>query len=289
MNAQNRTFRQALDPAEFHQLASQLNLGSMTLQDSSGSTNSELAALAQSGEAPDLSVYFTEFQQQGKGRLGRTWTTPAGSAITVSVLAAPGSQMPTESLSWYTMLAALAWCHSVQEQTSVNNARIKWPNDVLAGDQKICGILAQLVSTPNGFGVVVGTGMNVDQERSELPVPTATSLRLAGGEQVSRSGLLASYLKHFAALDSAFRLVGGDASAEMQGFQNKSLKEMVSEKLATLNVAVRVEFPDGSQLEGVAMSLEADGALTVQDASGMAHRVLAGDVHHVRRADGKYA
>lgn len=288
MNAQNTDARAALKPEEFTALAAELGLGRIIIRETSDSTNTELANLAQSGAAADRSVYFTEFQQHGKGRLGRTWQTPAGSALTVSVLALPGTSMPTESLSWYTMLAALAWCKAVREQTGVA-ARIKWPNDVLAGDKKICGILAQLVSTPTGFGVVVGTGMNVDQDRSEIPVDTATSLKLAHGSSVSRSALLADYLRAFTALDHAFREVSGDAAAGLKDFGGKPLSELVSDELATLNVDVRVEFPDGNQLEGVAMTLEADGALLVRDAQGTTHRVLAGDVHHVRRADGKYA
>ncbi|WP_313813326.1 biotin--[acetyl-CoA-carboxylase] ligase [Glutamicibacter sp.] len=288
MNAQNTDARAALKPEEFTALAAELGLGTIHIKETSESTNTELANLAQSGEAGDRSVYFTEFQQHGKGRLGRTWLTPQCSALTVSVLALPGKSMPTESLSWYTMLAALAWCQAVGEHTTVA-ARIKWPNDVLAGDKKICGILAQLVGTPQGFGVVVGTGMNVDQDRSEIPVDTATSLKLANGAAVSRAALLGSYLRHFTALDIAFREVSGDAAAALVNYGSQSLSQLVSTQLATLNVDVRVEFPDGSQLEGVAKTLESDGALLVRDAAGTEHRVLAGDVHHVRRADGKYA
>ncbi len=288
MSIENPSARAALDPAVFDSLAAELSLGLVNIRETSGSTNTELATLAASGHAQNLSVYFTEHQQQGKGRLGRGWITPAGSSITVSVLAVPGDSMPTDSLSWYTMLAALAWCQAVDEQTGVA-ARIKWPNDVLAGDKKICGILAQLVSIPNGFAVVVGTGMNVDQDSAELPVATATSLRLAAGKQVSRSDLLASYLRHFATLDIAFREVRGDATAAMKSFSGVSLAAMVAAKLATLGHQVRVEFPDGSLLEGQAVSLESDGALLVRDGASHTHRVLAGDVHHVRRADGKYA
>lgn len=288
MSIENQSARAALDPAVFDALAGELGLGLVSIRETSGSTNTELADLAASGQAGNLSVYFTEHQQQGKGRLGRGWITPAGSSITVSVLAVPGDAMPTDSLSWYTMLAALAWCQAVEEQAGVA-ARIKWPNDVLAGDKKICGILAQLVSTPKGFGVVVGTGMNVDQDADELPVPTATSLRLASGSQVSRSALLAGYLRRFAALDIAFREVRGNASAGMNGFSGASLSGMVAAKLATLGHDVRVEFPDGSLLEGQAVALEPDGALLVRDGAARSHRVLAGDVHHVRRADGKYA
>lgn len=288
MNPETAAARAALDPAPFEELAAQLRFGFMKLVASSGSTNTELAQLASDGLAGHLSVYFSEHQRQGKGRLGREWVTPAGAAITVSVLASPGSSMQASALSWYTMLAALAWSQAVEALVPVN-ARIKWPNDLLAGDRKICGILAQLVQTPQGFAVVVGTGMNVDQEADELPVSTATSLRLAGGASVDRGALLAQYLRRFAALDSAFQAVGGNSDAALEQFDNQSLRQLVSSRLATLDQEVRVEFPDGSTLTGRAVSLAADGALVVEDSSGQSQRILAGDVHHVRRADGKYA
>ena len=102
------TDRAVLDSRIFNELTAPLDLGLVNLKPTSGSTNTELAQLASTGEAGHLSVYYTEHQQAGKGRLGREWVTPAGSSLTVSVLAVPGPGFPPESLSWYTMLAALA-------------------------------------------------------------------------------------------------------------------------------------------------------------------------------------
>lgn len=288
MSLENDSVRAALDPSRLANLATELRLGLLTIVPTSGSTNTELAALAQAGTAGDLSVYFTEHQQQGKGRLGREWVTPAGSSITVSILAAPGSSVPPSSLSWYTMLAALAWAQAVEHLGNVN-ARIKWPNDVLAGEKKICGILAQLVQVTDGFGVVIGTGINVDQEAIELPVPTATSLYLASGQRSDRTELLGEYLRRFTALDSAFRAVGGSVTAALGTFGHKSLQQLVTDRLATLHQEVNVDFPDGSRVVGTAVELAEDGALVIKLPSGERQRVIAGDVHHVRRADGKYA
>ncbi|WP_159614429.1 biotin--[acetyl-CoA-carboxylase] ligase [Glutamicibacter sp. JC586] len=288
MDNSSGTARAAIDPTEFAKLTDQLNLGLVQLKQVSGSTNIELAALASTGEAGDLSVYYTEHQQAGKGRLGRSWLTPLGSAITVSVLVVPGASIPTEALSWYTMIAAVAWSRAAQSVTGVK-VGIKWPNDLLAGEYKICGILAQMVPVSSGYGVVIGTGMNVDQGREELPVPTATSLRLASSHSVDRTQLLAQYLKELAALDRSFRQVGGSVHMPLPGFEGQSLHQLVSEKLATLGHEVRVEFPDGSVLEARAVQLGVDGALVLEEATGKRREVLAGDVHHVRRADGKYA
>ena len=282
------TDRAVLDPRIFNELTAPLDLGLVNLKPTSGSTNTELGQLASTGEAGHLSVYYTEHQQAGKGRLGREWVTPAGSSLTVSVLAVPGPGFPPESLSWYTMLAALAWSRAAENTCGVPLG-IKWPNDLLAGEQKVCGILAQMVPVGNGYGVVVGTGINVNQSREELPVATATSLRLAGAKNLNRTELLAEYLKQFAALDRGFRQVGGIAQMPLPASNGKSLHQLVSAKLATLGHDVRVEFPDGSTLVGTAIELGTDGSLVLEHGTGQREHVLAGDVHHVRRADGKYA
>lgn len=288
MDNSSDTARAAIDPSRLTKLTDQLQLGLMQLKAVSGSTNTELATLASAGQAGHLSVYFTEHQQAGKGRLGRSWVTPLGSSITVSVLVIPGANVSTEALSWYTMIAALAWSRAAERVAEVP-VSIKWPNDLLAGEFKICGILAQLVPVANGYGVVIGTGMNVDQDREELPVPTATSLRLASSHSVDRTELLAEYLNELVGLDRSFRQVAGSVHVPLPGFDGQSLHQMVSAKLATLGHLVRVEFPDGSTIEATAVQLGADGALILEDAAGKRREVLAGDVHHVRRADGKYA
>ena len=282
--------RAPLDRLQLQDAVRGLPLGRLWLEAESGSTNTELAALAESGAAGHLSVYCTEYQSAGKGRLGRTWSTPAGSALTLSVLAGPGADMPAESLSWYTMLAAVALVQAIEQQAGVQTA-IKWPNDLLAGGKKACGILAQLVSTPDGFAVVVGTGLNVDQAQDELPVPTATSLRLAAGRPVDRQQLLAGYLRTFAELDAAFAAVRGNALAPLglAAHPGASLHQLVAGSLATLGTEVRVEFPDDTVFEGIAEALAPDGGLLVRGSAGAVRHVLAGDVHHVRRADGKYA
>lgn len=282
------TDRAVIDSQLFSKLTAELGLGLVSLKKTSGSTNTELAQLASTGEAGHLSVYFTEHQQAGKGRLGREWVTPEGSSLTLSVLVAPGAGFPAQSLSWYTMLAALAWSRAAENIAGVKLG-IKWPNDLLAGEQKVCGILAQMVPTGDSYAVVVGTGVNVNQERKELPVPTATSLRLAGAQDLNRTVLLAEYLKQFAALDQSFRQVAGVAQMPLPGNDGKSLLELVSEKLVTLGHEVRVEFPDGSTLVGNAVQLGSDGSLVLEYGAGERKHVLAGDVHHVRRADGKYA
>ena len=288
MNATPAAPRAALDPRVLAATTDALGIDPVRVLHSTASTNEDLVHQVASGSAAHLSVLTCEHQTGGKGRLGRGWQVPEGAALTVSIAVNPDPALPVPALSWYTMLAALAWCRAIENHTSLSG-RIKWPNDVLIGSHKVCGILAQLATGPRGAAVVVGTGLNVDQDRTELPVATATSLRLAGGMPVNRSELLAGYVAAFHRLDASFRAVSGDASAPLPGAGGSSLRDLVSGKLATLGQSVRIDYPDGSSLEARALDLAADGALEVRDDTGTIHRVLAGDVHHVRRSDGHYA
>lgn len=288
MNATPLAPRAALDPQILAATTDALGLPPVRVVHATGSTNADLVEQISAGKGAHLSALTCEHQTGGKGRLGRGWVVPEGAALTVSIAVNPDPPLEIPALSWYTMLSALAWCRAIEGHTTLTG-RIKWPNDVLIGSAKVCGILAQLTSTPSGPALVVGTGLNVDQQRDELPVATATSLRLASGERIARSELLASYLSAFHRLDTAFRGVAGDAGAPLPGEEGRSLRELVAEKLATIGQWVRIEYPDGTSLEAQAIDVAADGALVVRDATGAQQRVLAADVHHVRRSDGLYA
>ncbi|TPG84233.1 biotin--[acetyl-CoA-carboxylase] ligase, partial [Pseudomonas caspiana] len=144
-----------------------------------GSTNLEAARLAQPWR-----VVVTDHQQAGRGRLGRAWDTPANTSVTLSVLL----PAPDQGRGWLPLATGLAVRDALAEVADVDSG-LKWPNDVLLpsdGERKVCGILCELQPA----GIVVGLGINVDQDRDELPVDTATSLRLAGAPDVSRERLV---------------------------------------------------------------------------------------------------
>src|SRR5215475_11050829 len=114
-----------------------------------GSTNADLLAEAQAGAGEGL-VLVAEAQTAGRGRMGRRWISPPRRALTFSVLLRPA--VPAGLLGWLPLLAGVAVA-SALEQTAWVGARLKWPNDVLAGDAKIAGILAER----SGSAIVVGT------------------------------------------------------------------------------------------------------------------------------------
>ncbi|TIH37791.1 biotin--[acetyl-CoA-carboxylase] ligase [Subtercola vilae] len=256
----------------------------------SGSTNAELVALATGADAlawPDLSVLATDNQTEGRGRLGRTWSAPAGGSLAVSILLRPAPfghgpagapALPAEALGWLPLLAGAAMAeavrHSVPTTGDAETVWVKWPNDVLVSGRKVSGILSQLL--PNGGGVVVGAGVNLFLTADQLPVPTATSLQLEGATGLSVDGVLAAYLGAFTALYRAFEAAGGDARAS-------GLAARVSQLCGTLGQSVRVELPGGDTVSGRAVALEDDGRLRLEvEPGGRVLQVAAGDVTHLR-------
>ena len=249
--------------------------------DQIGSTNTELAARASADPAlPHFTVLATDNQVAGKGRLGRVWSAPAGTALAVSILLKPrtpsGRPLAPEALGWMGLLAGLAMsraCTSLLPEGT--RARLKWPNDVLVNDLKVCGILSEIVTTPDGLSLVVGTGVNVALDQNQLPVPTATSLALEGSV-ASIDDVLATYLQEFERVYNVF--VAAEGNVETSGL----LAEVI-EACDTLGRSVRVELPSGDKPVGTATTIDPSGSLVVDLGSGLAPLVVAvGDVTHLR-------
>ena len=228
-----------------------------------GSTNALVADRARDG-APAGLVVATEHQVAGRGRLDRTWETPDRAALTFSVLwrpARPGAEWP-----WLPLVAGIAAVGALREHGV--DAGLKWPNDVMVGDQKLAGILAERVETPTGPAAVVGIGLNADQTREELPVGTATSVTLATGTAPDRTGLLASLVTRLHEEYAAWQSGGGPA-----------LRAAYLDACVTVGRRVRVSLPGGEELVGEAEAVDVAGRLVVAG-----RPVAAGDVVHVRPA-----
>jgi BirA family biotin operon repressor/biotin-[acetyl-CoA-carboxylase] ligase len=259
----------------------------LTVVESTGSTNADLlrGAAVDPRAWPDLSVLTAEYQSAARGRLDRLWEAPARSSLSVSIVLRPvnaeGRPLPTQCYSWLSLLAALALREALLDTAGIP-AELKWPNDVLVRGNKIAGILAQL--GPMGDGavppVVLGTGLNVTLTRSELPVPTATSVLLEQPATVDRTTLLKSYLSRFATLYRSFCNADGDPAAGLAG--GPSLHHRVEHALTTLGKQVRAHLPGDNEIIGHATRLDEYGSLLVVDSGGHEHVVTAGDVVHLR-------
>jgi BirA family biotin operon repressor/biotin-[acetyl-CoA-carboxylase] ligase len=249
-----------------------------------GSTNADLGDRARSGAAEGL-VLVAEHQSAGRGRLHRSWESPRGASLTFSVLLAP-REVPSGRWGWLPLLTGLAVAEAVQEETRVP-CRLKWPNDVLAprghaagiGEDdrewgKLAGILVERVEGPDGPAAVVGVGLNVSTGAEELPVPTATSLALAGARDLDRTRLLRAVLARLGSRQQAWRAAGGDPG--------RGLRSDYLAASGTQGSEIGVDLPSGTRLEGVADGLDDDGALLVRSADGVTE-VRAGDVVHLRQ------
>jgi len=233
-----------------------------------GSTNADLAALARDGKA-EGHVLVAERQTAGRGRLDRSWESPARAGIAVSVLLRP-DEVPVSRYAWLPLLAGVALAEAVREVAKLE-PYLKWPNDLmLEGDRKCAGILAEAVPP----AVVLGIGLNTTLREPELPRADATSLALAGAECVDRDPLLRRLLRSLAVWYARWRAAGGDADA-------CGLREAYTLICGTLGRPVRVELPGGAVLTGSATDVDAEGRLVV--VSGETRRaVAAGDVAHLR-------
>lgn len=269
---------------------------SLTVVRATGSTNADLAAAARSGTARPGAVLATDHQQAGRGRRDRTWTTPARSSVTASVLLDPGSgdsAVPPAHWSWLPLLAGLAVSDALTHTAGLD-ARLKWPNDVLVdappgspsstGWHKVCGVLAEVVSTPTGQAVVVGIGINVSQRDDELPttgpggVP-AGSLRTLGAATTDRDTVLRSVLRALGTRYEAWVQAAGDP-------RRSGVAAAYRERCETIGRDVLVHLPGDARLAGAAEGVDDSGCLLVRPDDGTAVRALAaGDVVHVRASD----
>jgi len=262
-----------------------------------GSTNADLAAAARAGAVGTGAVLVADDQQQGRGRRDREWTAPPRSSVIVSVLLEPDSaahHVPPARWSWLPLLAGLAVTDALV-RTAGLDARLKWPNDVLvdappgaptpSGWHKVCGILAEIVPTPSGQGVVVGIGLNVSQQQPELPgagpggLPAGSLLTL-GAATTDRETVLRAVLRSLAARCTAWLNAGGDQRAS-------GVAAAYRERCTTIGRRVAVHLPGDDVVLGVAEGVDDDGCLLLRPDDGGAVRPLAaGDVVHVRPAEG---
>ncbi len=228
------------------------------------STNTELARMAYEGAAEGLAILADE-QTAGRGRLQRAWSSPKGAGLYFSILLRP--QVPVDQWPLITFAAALAVGDALQEAAGVKTD-IKWPNDLLSGERKICGILAEAIDTPAGRAVIVGIGINLTQNAFS----EATSVSEATGNRPDREAILAALL---AALMRWYSLLG----------EREKIVAAWCSRSSFAN-GKRVQVRNGDEMwEGTTCGVEPDGALRLKTAAGELRLVRAGDVYSLRATD----
>ncbi|MBE0672659.1 MAG: biotin--[acetyl-CoA-carboxylase] ligase [Anaerolineales bacterium] len=243
---------------------SKLNIGGLRYFDSIGSTNDEALAWA-AGKAEDLSIVIADEQTQGRGRLNRTWFTPKGSALAVSLILRPSTSLRPH-LSQTVGLAALSIAEACLKLGL--DPQIKWPNDILLKGKKTAGILVESVwSGEDVDSLVIGMGINV----SKLSVPPedmlqfpATSLEDEIGSEPKREEVLFNVLQAF-----------------IHWRERMGTDELIhawEEKLAFRGEQVEVKTGSELPVTGKVDGLESDGSLRLKDAHDNSVIVRFGDV-----------
>lgn len=232
------------------------------------STNTEAANQAKLGADEGLCV-IADQQTAGRGRHGRTWVSEKDSGLYFSIVLRP--KIEPRFLPLITLMAGVA-VHDTLKEFGVK-PDIKWVNDILVGDKKISGILAETVETSNGLAVVVGIGVNLTSRNfpDEIAV-TATSIEAETRKTVSPDKLaevLTRYLSYFYDILSD---IGGPREI-IRHWRNRSLY------FSGKHVRVMLE---GSDFDGVTDGLEENGALRVKTNDGSVKIVQAGDVERLR-------
>lgn len=250
-------------------------MGSLTSKilrfDSLPSTNIEAARLAVEGAAEGLCVVAGE-QTAGRGRLQREWVSPKGAGLYFSIIFRP----EFEQTSWplLTLMAAVA-VHDALLEACALETDIKWPNDILVNEKKLCGILAETVHSPLGSAVVVGIGINLtnDSLPPELE-PIATDVETVANQKPELELVLKALVR---ALTSQYELLN------QAGGQEEIIREWCSRSSYSEGKLIRVTGSGLSEsLIGTTRGLERDGALRVETKTGEMKVVRAGDVTSVR-------
>ena len=230
----------------------------VSVVDLTTSTQTDLAELVKSNSAKPGDVIATEFQTAGRGRLDRTFDAAPGSALLFSFFTKPNRAR--SDWGFISHIAAL----SMQEVISKDHpsqVRLKWPNDILIGEKKVAGLLAQ--STDDG--VIIGIGVNVAMTTDELPVDTATSLFITGSKKQDRNLILGEFLNRF--------------QVNFEMWENGAdFVERYSAVCVTLGRKVQVEVVGQENRIGQAISINSVGALVLDDG----FEVNVGDVVHLR-------
>jgi BirA family biotin operon repressor/biotin-[acetyl-CoA-carboxylase] ligase len=240
--------------------------------DSLPSTNLQAARRASEGAQEGLCVVAAE-QTQGRGRLGRQWTSPKGAGLYFSILFRPA--FAESSWPLLTLMAAVAVQDALFESCDLRTD-IKWPNDLIADEKKLCGILAETVDTPDGGAVVVGIGINLTQNSfpSELEA-VATSVEAVTGWSPNIEMILECLIRALSVQYEKLQRPNGTS-------------DLVNEWCARSSYCSgkRIRVAEGAEsFLGTTRGIERDGALRVETENGQLKVIRAGDILRVRPSE----
>lgn len=233
-----------------------------------GSTNTEAANQARRGAAEGVCV-VADRQTAGRGRNGRDWVSTEGAGLYFSIVLRPVIEM--RFLPLITLMTGVAVYDTLTEFGLKPD--IKWVNDILIGDDKICGILAESVETPSGLAVIVGIGINLTSSSfPEEIAATATSIEVETGNSVPSDEVVARLTPYLSYFYDILNSKNGHIDI-VQHWRQRST--YFSGKHVRVNL-------EGTTIEGTTDGLEENGALRVKTADSSVTIIQAGDVERLR-------
>jgi BirA family biotin operon repressor/biotin-[acetyl-CoA-carboxylase] ligase len=233
--------------------------------ESIGSTSDRALALAASDEAPLPLLVLAEEQTAGRGRGANCWLTSAGALTFSLALEAPPDRLPADRWPLVALIAGLATCEALQGQAPAADLALKWPNDILLGGRKVCGILSESVSGWRDR-LVVGIGVNVNNSVEQMNAFSAISL--VDHDRIERdlTGVLVDVLDHF---DRRWtELVAGDDDRLLAAYRQRCF---------LTGRTVTIEQPGSQRVIGVCQGIDCLGRLTLQTEHGLM-RIASGTV-----------
>ncbi len=235
--------------------------------DSIDSTNTAAKDLARQG-APHGTVLIADHQTGGRGRRGRSFHSPAGSGIYMSVILRPNC-LPSQ-LMHLTCAAAVAMCDAVDAAAGIRPG-IKWTNDLVFGNRKLAGILTELGLTPQGTvdHAIIGIGINCCQQESDFPEDIrgiAGSLSSVTGREIAREKVAAAMINALCRMDQ--QLLTG----------RQALVDRYRRDCITLGKEISVVRADGNIRHGTALDIDEEGALIVRFSDELTETVNSGEV-----------
>lgn len=231
------------------------------------STNLYAKRIAEEGFR-DGTVIIADEQVKGKGRLGRTWTSPKGKGIWMTIMLKPNIN-PAQAAK-VTLLTACAVNNAIFQCCGINS-KIKWPNDIVCNGKKLCGILTEMNAELDEIHyLIVGIGINVNLDKEEFSEElhsTATSIKIEKGITVSRKELVKSVLNNFEVYYKAF-------------LQTGSISQFISEykeKSAVIGKDVNI-ISSASKFKGKVLDISEEGQLLVELEDGTVKEIISGEV-----------
>ncbi len=228
------------------------------------STNSR--AKEEAFKYPEGTVFLAERQENGRGRLGRNWSSKPGKGIWASILLKPS--LKPEAAGQFPLLVSAAVTMALESEIDV---KIKWPNDLLIGDKKVCGILTEMGAEIDQINyLIIGTGLNVKHRSGDFPEEIhsiATSLEMASGKSFSRVRVLCDILYsiekyYFLFLEKGF----------------EPIRKIWKEYSCTLGNDVRISNFNSPDLYGKAVDLDTDGSLLIKLPGGEMKKIVSGEI-----------